>query len=106
MPSAPLILSLLLVVCFSFSTQLHLWQLSRQGGRSQSDNLLEVLLGDSRRMFANHFFIKSDVYFHSGYYPTVFDETGAKHGIHIAEDAGAIAEKPAPEKKTGEHPGE
>jgi tetratricopeptide (TPR) repeat protein len=24
-------------------------------------------------LFANHFFVKSDVYFHSGYYPTIFD---------------------------------
>lgn len=25
-------------------------------------------------MFANHFFIKADIYFHSGYYPSIFDQ--------------------------------
>jgi tetratricopeptide (TPR) repeat protein len=43
-------------------------------------NVLNILLGDSRRMFATHVFAKADAYFHSGYYPTIFDrvkETGA-----------------------------
>jgi len=36
------------------------------------------LLGDGRRLFANHFFIMADVYFHSGYYPSVFDRNAPK----------------------------
>ena len=42
--------------------------------RSPEDSVLKLLLGDSRRMFANHFFVKADISFHSGYYPTIFDQ--------------------------------
>ena len=35
------------------------------------------LLGDSRRMFANSFYVKADEYYHSGYYPTIFDDNDA-----------------------------
>ncbi len=42
-------------------------------------------------MFANHFFVKADAYFHSGYYPTVFDNRQAFQTPHMAEDAGAVA---------------
>ncbi|HWQ91346.1 MAG TPA: hypothetical protein VN673_06725 [Clostridia bacterium] len=43
----------------------------RTGTSSQS--VLKVLLGDGRRLFANHFFVQADVSFHSGYYPSIFD---------------------------------
>jgi len=68
-----LILSLLALVAFSLATAIEPWFQSWAGNRTASDNVLQVALGDSRRLFANHFFIKSDVYLHSGYYPTVFD---------------------------------
>src|SRR5204863_9366997 len=71
-----LILLLLVSACFAVATTLQprLWSWSQQG----QDSVLKVLLGDGRRMFANHFFIKADVYFHSGYYPSIFDQ-GAAH---------------------------
>jgi len=56
--------------------------------RAQSGNLLNIAMGDARRLFANHFFTKADVYFHSGYYPSIFDQ-GRKSENHIAEQAGA-----------------
>ncbi len=56
-------------------------------------SLLETVLGESRRLFANHFFIKADAYFHSGYYPTVFDNQEGYETAHIAADAGAAEEK-------------
>jgi tetratricopeptide (TPR) repeat protein len=52
---------------------------------------VEVLLGDARRFFAGHFFVKADVYFHSGYYPSIFDNTSEHHDTHIATDADAVA---------------
>jgi tetratricopeptide (TPR) repeat protein len=39
-------------------------------------------------LFANHFFVRSDVYFHSGYYPSIFDEARQEEN-HLAEGAGA-----------------
>jgi tetratricopeptide (TPR) repeat protein len=52
---------------------------------------VEVILGDARRFFARHFFVKADIYFHSGYYPSIFDDTSEHHDSHIATDADAMA---------------
>lgn len=68
-----LLIALLLVVAFSLSTGLMTLQIAGErpdAGRS----LLVSLLGDSRRMFANQFFVKADEYFHAGYYPSIFDQ--------------------------------
>src|SRR5947209_15384207 len=87
MPSPSLILSFLIVACFTLATFLQPRFLNR-GDRSESDDILTVVLGDGRRMFANHFFVKADVYFHSGYYPSIFDqarkETSKAH--HMSAD--------------------
>ena len=71
-----LILLLLLAACFSLATVLQ-GRASGWSKRGQSDNMLNVLLGDGRRLFANHFFVQADVSFHSGYYPSIFDQARA-----------------------------
>ena len=54
-----------------------------------ADPLMQVLLGDGRQILANHMFVQADVYFHSGYYPSVFDRTyvptNAEHMTHPDE---------------------
>lgn len=85
-----LALAALLVLCFGLAAHLDLWFQSWAGNRRQSPGLLGVLFGDSRRMFANHFFVKADAYFHSGYYPTIFDNQESVRTPHIAEDSGAM----------------
>src|SRR5580658_8976940 len=64
---------------------------SLERATKQSDNFFNLLLGDSSRMFANNFFIKADAYYHSGYYPTIFDNKQAFETPHMAEDTGAVA---------------
>ncbi len=82
---AYLVLLLLLAACLSLATALQPRALNWTR-RSASDSLLKVLLGDGRRLFANHFFVKADVYFHSGYYPSVFDQGVApKNRSHMTE---------------------
>jgi tetratricopeptide (TPR) repeat protein len=49
---------------------------------------LAQFMGEGRKLFANQFFTRSDVYFHSGYYPSVFDEAAA-HDNHLVEGAGS-----------------
>ncbi|MGA1238246.1 MAG: hypothetical protein ACO34E_15445, partial [Limisphaerales bacterium] len=45
------------------------------GGQADREaGFLSMLLGDGRRLFANHFFAKADAYFHRGRYPTIFDQ--------------------------------
>lgn len=57
------------------------------GGRRGGDGVLASLLGESRRMFATHYFIKADAYYHKGYYPSIFDSQSANAEAHIAEHA-------------------
>jgi tetratricopeptide (TPR) repeat protein len=88
-----LILILLLAAAVSLATLLQ----PRAAGwnrRAQSGNMLTVLLGDGRRLFANHFFVKADVYFHSGYYPSIFDQAQApKDSHHMTAEEGSAAEE-------------
>ena len=86
-----LILLLLLAGCFSLATLLQ----GRADGwskRGQADNILKVLLGDGRRLFANHFFVQADVTFHSGYYPSLFDQARAPQNTrHLTAKEGEPA---------------
>lgn len=83
----------LLVAGFSLATNLDQWFQNWIGNRADSSNLIGVALGDARRMFANHFFVKADAYFHSGFYPTIYDNLQSVETPHIAEDAGAAKSK-------------
>jgi tetratricopeptide (TPR) repeat protein len=85
---------LIFVCCFTLATQLApvFEPLQARGGRAGSPLL--VLLGDSRRLFANQFFVMADVYFHSGYYPTIFDarkKEGPSHLDVAEQEAGDTA---------------
>jgi tetratricopeptide (TPR) repeat protein len=83
-------LTTLLVLCFSLAVYLEPWFQAWQGSRAQSGDPLNVLLGSSRRMFAGYFYRKADVYYHSGYYPSIFDNRQAFETPHMAEDTGAV----------------
>jgi len=74
-----LVLAFVLMVCFTLATGIEP-RAATWSNRSKSDNVFSVLFGDGRRLFANQFFTMADVYFHSGYYPSVFDlrEEGQK----------------------------
>jgi len=49
--------------------------------------------GDARRLFADQFFVKADAYFHSGMYPSIYDNRQSFKTPHIAEDSGAMKSK-------------
>ena len=65
---------LLLVIGFCLTTWLEPWFQQHKGDKS--DGVIAVALGDSRRLFARHFYVKADAYFHNGYYPSIFDTKG------------------------------
>jgi tetratricopeptide (TPR) repeat protein len=67
------ILILIAATCFTLGT-LFVPRAETWNGNSQSDDDIQLFLGEGRRMFANQFFVMGDVYFHSGYYPSIFDE--------------------------------
>ncbi|HSU55951.1 MAG TPA: hypothetical protein VLT36_17980 [Candidatus Dormibacteraeota bacterium] len=79
---AYLLLMLLVTACFSLATIVQP-RADRWSQRGQ-DSVLKVLLGDGRRLFANHFFTKADIYFHSGYYPSIFDTAQPQRENHLA----------------------
>ena len=64
---------LLAVICFSLAVVLQP-RTDSWTDRGKSDSVLNLLFGDSRRLFANQFFVEADVTFHSGYYPSFFDQ--------------------------------
>ena len=61
--------------------------------QQDSDDPLAVLLGDTRQMFANSFFVKADAYFHSGCYPTIYDNNAPFKTPHIGEDSSTMESK-------------
>jgi tetratricopeptide (TPR) repeat protein len=77
-----LLLALLAALCFLVATFLQP-QTSAWSQRGQ-DSVMKVLLGDGRRLLANHLFTKADIYFHSGYYPTIFDASEPPKEKHMA----------------------
>lgn len=69
-----LILILLLVSCFNLAAWLEPRRTERLHRGESSNSVLGSLLGDGRKMVADYFYIQADVYFHSGYYPSIFDQ--------------------------------
>lgn len=51
------------------------------------------IFDDSRVLFANSAYVTADEYYHSGYYPTIFDNNQAFETPHMAEDTGAVASR-------------
>ncbi len=81
----------LFIICFSLSAWLQPRFQTLEMASGVSDNFFSLILGDSSRIFANDLFTKADAYYHSGFYPTIFDNNEAFKTPHIAEDTGAVA---------------
>jgi hypothetical protein len=64
------------------------------------ENPAEYWLGSSSQMFANSMFVKADAYFHSGYYPTIYDNNAPFKTPHLAEDSGAMESKNSGDENT------
>jgi tetratricopeptide (TPR) repeat protein len=79
----------LLLIAFNLTTWLDPWFQNRAGASGSSADVLTVALGDSRRLFARHFYTKADAYFHKGYYPSIYDARPDHDKLHMAADAGA-----------------
>jgi tetratricopeptide (TPR) repeat protein len=78
---------LLLALAFTLATLL-VTPAEKWNQRTKSDNVFGMLFGDGRKLFANQFFTMADVYFHSGYYPSVFDQNAASEKEIISASHG------------------
>lgn len=83
-------LTLLLVICFTLATVLvprsEWWNAVPQAAdwnkiQGQSDSVFKLLFGEGRRLFGNEMFDMADAYFHSGYYPSIFDRPVTEHDV-------------------------
>lgn len=109
-----LVLALLFVISFSAATMLEPVKSRWTGGHRGDGGVLALLLGDGRRLFANHFFIKADVYLHSGFYPSIFDQSTLREENHLSGEGESPEEHAAhaghtldlPEGHAGESPEE
>ncbi len=88
-----LVFCLLGVGSFSLQSYLEPWFANWAGNRARSADLLTTALGDSRRLFATHFYAKADAYFHSGYYPSIYDAHPDPEQAHMAAASGAVEER-------------
>jgi hypothetical protein len=88
-----LLLLALLILCFGMAADLQPQFQALENKRHQSNAFFSLLLGDSSKIFANSFFVKADEYYHSGFYPTIFDNKEAFQTPHLAEDTGAVNSK-------------
>ncbi len=71
-------LILLLECCFCLAAWLEPIHASRVDANEPTHSVLASLLGDGRKMVADYFAVQADVYFHSGYYPSLFDQARAQ----------------------------
>ncbi|MCU0771213.1 MAG: hypothetical protein MUE94_05505 [Verrucomicrobia bacterium] len=83
--------ALILLLLCAGSLALTGWVLRQDAlrGRDQAKSALAVLLGDGRRLFANHFLAKADAYFHRGRYPSLFEVAEKQAGNHLVESLGS-----------------
>jgi tetratricopeptide (TPR) repeat protein len=88
----------LLVSCFSLTVWLEPRREAKSDERDPaSGSVMGSLLGDGRKFVADYFNTEADVYFHSGYYPSVFDEARAQEeaesDVSHPEEAGGGQEE-------------
>lgn len=102
-----LVLLLLLAISFTLATSIRPPAI---GGTEsdQSEGLVQALLGEGRRLFANQFYVQADVYFHSGYYPSIFDQAKRAEASPMTPAGAAAheAEQDHDAKGHDEHGGE
>ncbi len=95
-----LALPLLLTVCFTLATWLEPQFQQRNNQTGTAPSVFAVLMGDSRRMFATHFFEKADATFHGGLAPSIFDAPMKEGTSHMTEE---IHTDPTQTNKTDHH---
>jgi len=88
-----LLLLALLIFCFGLAANLLPQFRAMEIRLHQSDNFFVLIFGDSSRLFANSAYTEADSYYHSGFYPTMFDNRSGFQTPHMAEDTGAVASR-------------
>jgi tetratricopeptide (TPR) repeat protein len=72
-----LVFAFLFTVAFTLATCVQV-RIDAWGDSRQVEGAFQKFLGEGRRLFAGQFVEIADVYLHSGYYPSIFDERDPK----------------------------
>jgi tetratricopeptide (TPR) repeat protein len=89
-----LLLTLLLAGCFTLAVVLDAPMRKLRPQTEGSGSVVGALMGESRQMFGYQLFVEADVYFHSGFYPSIFDVK--ETNMDVNEREAADAQKAAP----------
>ena len=88
------VVGFLLVLAFSLAAHIGPQMEARLADNGAGDDdPIARWLGDSRKMFAKSFYIKADAYFHSGVYPTIYDNNAPFKTAHMAVESGMAQSK-------------
>ena len=93
-----LVLLLLISASFALATVLQP-RVAALDQKTDAGGVMKMLLGDSRKMFADQFLEKADVSFHSGYYPSIFDDRKAPKSTEHMTSVEGTPEAEAHEKE-------
>jgi hypothetical protein len=91
-----LVLTLVLACCVTLGTILEPRAQQIHAQSNGSAGFLASMLGESRRLFANQFFVEADVYFHSGYYPGIFDKQEDEANLDVNSKEEATSDQSIP----------
>jgi len=95
MPARYLVLLLLGAASFTVATVVEPRLANLDPNRTSGGSVVKAILGDSRCLFANQLFVEADVTFHSGYYPSIFDQAAKapKDSRHMMAKEGSPEEE-------------
>ncbi len=82
------IICLLFVLCFGLACDLDRWQDSSSRKQDESSGFFSAVLGETEGLISALLYLKADVYFHRGYYPSIFDNTSESTGSKMEKTAG------------------
>jgi hypothetical protein len=100
--SPKLVFALLMALAYTLATGAHLRAL-RQPDAGSADGAFKKLLGDGRRLFAGQFVEMADVYFHSGFYPSIFDRRDTKAPLAVTGKTDAHDDHSEPDHEGHQH---
>ena len=80
-----LVLALVFTSCFTLATVLEPRFEALRPQSGEAGGFMGALMGETRQLFATQSFVEADVYFHSGYYPTIFDKKETDLDVNAQE---------------------
>jgi len=90
-----LVVTLVFVSAFTLATFLDPRMSGLRAQTGDTAGFIASMMGESRRLFANQLFVEADVYFHSGYYPSMFDKQELDLDMNSKEEAESHRAAPA-----------